>query len=78
METMRVVVLNRVRVEGLEAVRKVAAPFPSPSSPAPASPAGVPDGPDLAGERRRDRPEAARPEPQSPRSVGRSPALLIY
>ena len=28
METMLVVVLNRVRVEGLEAVRKVAAPFP--------------------------------------------------
>jgi hypothetical protein len=47
METMRVVVLNRVRVEGLGAARKVAAPFPSPSSPASVSPAGVPDGPDL-------------------------------
>ena len=41
METMRVVVLNRVRVEGLGAVRKVAAPLPSPSSPAPESSAGA-------------------------------------
>ena len=32
----------------------------------------------VVGERRRDRPEAARPEPLSPRSVGRSPALLIF